>query len=67
MDALESIKALQSTAEQAIQIIKELRAEKAAIRQAYDQYQFFMEGYRNGSASIAEVTAAHNEFIALLS
>lgn len=33
------------------------------IRTNYSQYQFFLEGYRNGSASFAEVNVAHDEFI----
>jgi len=37
-----------------------------AIRYEYDQYQFFLDGYRNGSASISEVTNAHDEFTKLL-
>jgi len=36
------------------------------IRYEYNQYQFFLDGYRNGSASISEVNNAHNEFLKLL-
>lgn len=36
------------------------------IRYEYDQYQFFINGYRNGSASISEVREAHDRFLKLL-
>ena len=39
---------------------------KQQIRAAYDQYTFFMDGYRRGCASISEVSEAHDKFIALL-
>ena len=39
---------------------------KQQIRAAYDQYTFFMDGYRRGCASISEVNEAHDKFIALL-
>jgi len=40
---------------------------KDRIKYEYDQYQFFLEGYRIGSASISVVDATHNEFLKLLS
>lgn len=43
-----------------------LKLHKDKIKYEYDQYQFFLEGYKNGSASISEVTNAHNEFLKLL-
>lgn len=43
-----------------------LKLHKDRIKYEYDQYQFFLEGYKNGSASISEVTNAHNEFLKLL-
>lgn len=46
--------------------IKELEAKQKAISTAYSQYVFFMDGYRNGSASISEVNAAQSEFLILL-
>lgn len=64
--ALESVHELVRIAEQAVKMCQELRSEKAAIREAYYQYQFFADGYANGSASISEVRAAHDKFTALL-
>lgn len=37
---------------------KELIAAGWKLIQAMDQYSFFLEGYRNGSASISEATNA---------
>lgn len=44
----------------------ELEARIKAISAAYSQYTFFIDGYRNGSASISEVNAAQSEFLILL-
>jgi hypothetical protein len=63
---VEQVKTLLQVAEDALKMVSELRAEKAAIREAYYQYQFFADGYANGSASISEVRAAHDKFTALL-
>jgi len=46
--------------------IKELETRHSKLQQAYSQYIFFMDGYRNGSASISEVNAAQSEFLILL-
>ncbi len=43
-----------------------LKKHLKAIKYEYDQYQFFLDGYRNGSASISEVTEAHDRFLKLL-
>jgi len=43
-----------------------LTNQREEIKAAYQQYEFFMEGYRNGSASISEVKAANKDFIDLL-
>ncbi len=45
---------------------KYLKLHLKAIRYEYNQYQFFLDGYRNGSASISECTAAHDRFLKLL-
>lgn len=46
--------------------IRELEMHHSKLQQAYSQYLFFMDGYRNGSASISEVNAAQSEFLILL-
>jgi len=46
--------------------INELEIRHSKLQQAYSQYIFFMDGYRNGSASISEVNAAQSEFLILL-
>ncbi len=43
-----------------------LKLHLKAIRYEYDQYQFFLDAYSKGSASISEVREAHNRFIKLL-
>ena len=43
-----------------------LNLHKKAIRYEYDQYQFFLDGYSKGSASMAEVREAHDRFLKLL-
>lgn len=63
---VEQVKTLLQVAEDALKMVSELRAEKAAIREAYYQYDNFLHGYANGSASISEVRAAHDKFTALL-
>lgn len=45
---------------------KYLNLHLKAIRYEYNQYQFFLDGYRNGSASIGEINDAHDRFIKLL-
>lgn len=65
-DPIEKLKGVLQITEDALKMVSELRAEKAAIREAYYQYQFFADGYANGSASISEVRAAHDKFTALL-
>ncbi len=51
-------------------IEEHLKRHLKAIRYEYNQYQFFINGYRNGyrngSTSISECTAAHDRFLKLL-
>ena len=59
-DAASSLAALNLNPD-IFQRVKELEDQAWKLIQAMDQYSFFLEGYRNGSASISEATVAGEE------